>query len=72
MAQVQSTIRAIRLAVEGRDERGSSLVTITFESGGEEYRRAHDLEGVEALQSEFGLRPRDVLFRGRSRIELSE
>jgi hypothetical protein len=66
------TIRAIRLEVEERDERGRWPVTITFESGNEQYRLARDMEAVEGLRAEFGLRPRDVLFRGRSRIELGE
>ena len=66
------TIRAVRLAVEERDERGFSAVTITFESGSEQYRRARDLEAVEGFRAEFGLRPKDILFRGRSRIQLNQ
>lgn len=72
MRYPSNTIRAVRLTVEERDERGFSAVTITFESGSEEYRRASDLEAVEGLQAEFGLRPRDILFRGRSQIQLNQ
>jgi hypothetical protein len=72
MTYPTDTVRAIRLAVDGRDEQGSCPVTITFETGSEEYRRARDLQGVETLRTEFGLKPRDVLFRGRSRIQLNQ
>jgi hypothetical protein len=72
MTYPTDTIRAIRLAVEERDERGSCPVTVTFETGREEYRTARDLQEVEALEAEFGLKPRDLLFRGRSRIQLNQ
>jgi hypothetical protein len=66
------TDEAIRLAVGEIQPNGRFPVTVTFTSGGEHYRSVGDLAAVEGLRTEFNLKPRDVLFRGRSRIQLGQ
>jgi hypothetical protein len=66
----RSQNRAVMITVDEAEARGSFPVTVTFESGTDSVGAVDTLEEVWALAAEHKLRKRDVLFRGRSRLNI--
>jgi hypothetical protein len=61
---------SVMITVHEADAHAFFPVTVTFESGSEWYGTVRTLEEVWALAKEHKFRMRDVLFRGRSRLDI--